>query len=118
MNLDELLKNILDISGYPEEKKEEFISTFYQYFFTQLFAEIAKVDYQAAEKLIEASKTSQQTPQSLVNAWGELVKNPKLSAIVEKVTNEVFGQLADDINKYASAEQKQKITSILAGYNA
>lgn len=112
MNFDEILQNILKHSDYPAEKREEFINTFYEYLLTRLLKEIGAVDATSVQKLVSATKNT--TNQDEFNkALLEISKNPQVKQKIDSISNEVIGQLVDDVAAYATEGQKQKILSSL-----
>ncbi len=111
MNFDDLLSKILETANYPVDQRQEFKVTFYNYYFSKLLGEIEKVDTQGAKKLSDSLNSGDKEFQEV---YENLQQNDSIRAILDKVDNEVIGQLVDDISKYATEEQKEQILAILS----
>jgi hypothetical protein len=112
MNFEEILNKILEIAEYPEDKREKFISTFYEYLYMKLVSSIRDVDSAAADKVAAISAQGADA-EDLKKVFDEISENPKVKEVIEKSTNEVVEKLAGDIADAATSEQKQQILSIL-----
>lgn len=113
MNLHEILSRILEIANYPKNKREQFIEEFYEYYFFRLINEVGAIDHSVAQQLTTASTFLKDYPEKFKEIWQNISQDVKYSPIIEKITNEVLGELADDVAKWASDAQKQQILAIL-----
>ena len=52
MTFDEILVKVLEISQFPEERRQDFVDTFYQYLFMTLVSEVQKEDPENSEKIM------------------------------------------------------------------
>ena len=115
MNLKDILLKILAIADFPNNKREEFIKTFYDYLFTKLVTELGGVDPSSAQKLASAAQNFETDPQQAEKVWREFNQDPQLKEKIDQVLNEVIGELVDDIAKSATDAQKQQILASLPG---
>lgn len=113
MNLEQILKNILTVADYPKDKQQKFINTFYQYLFTKILAEIDSIDPRTAQNLSYQLTNVQENPDVLNKIWDELYQNPKIKEKIDQISEEVIGELADDISQSATDSQKQQILASL-----
>jgi translation initiation factor RLI1 len=113
MNSGQILTNILTIADYPAEKREEFITTFYEYLLTQLLNEASQTDQAASQKLGDVLQNPKSTPSEIEQVLREISQNPQIKEAIDKVTEEVLGKFVDDIDTSATEEQKQQMLSAL-----
>ena len=110
MNFDELLTKILEIANYPQDQRQEFKDTFYSYYLSKLVDDVGQVDADSAKKLAESIQVGEKEYQV---TYESLVQNDAIGEVVDKVNDEVIGQMVDDVSKYSSEEQKRQILAIL-----
>src|SRR3972149_2554315 len=113
MNFDEILTKVLEIAELPESKRQEFITTFYEYLYMRMVSEIRKVDEESADKVMEAN-AQRADAKTLKKVFSEISRNPKVKAKIDEVTDEVISKLVDDVAKFATEEQKQKILTAIS----
>lgn len=109
MNFDQILEEVLRIADFPQERKDQFVKAFYGDFYSQLIDEIAKVDNQASEQLSQLLTNNDEFNKKLE----DLSKNLTIAEKIDLVIEQEFGALVDDISKYATEDQKQKILAVL-----
>ena len=112
MNFDQILEKVLEIAEFPQEKRQEFITTFYEYLYMRMVSEIREVDEESADKVMEANAQGADG-EKLKQVFEEISKNPKVKAKIDEVTDEVISKLVDDVAKFATEEQKQRILSAI-----
>lgn len=113
MNYDEILEKVLEIAEFPESKRQEFVTTFYEYLYMKLVSEIREVDSESADKVIEGNAQGADA-EKLKRVFEEISKNPKVKSKIDAVTDEVVSKLVDDVAKFATEEQKQQILSAIS----
>ena len=112
MNFDEILTKVLEIAEFPAEKRQEFVTTFYEYLYMRMVSEIREVDEESADKVMEANAQGADA-KKLKQIFEEISKKPKVKEKIDEVTDEVIAKLVDDVAKFATDEQKQKILSAI-----
>ena len=112
MNFDEILTKVLEIAEFPQEKRQEFVTTFYEYLYMRMVSEIREVDEESADKVMEANAQGADA-KKLKQIFEEISQKPKVKAKIDEVTDEVIAKLVDDVAKFATDEQKQKILSAI-----
>ena len=112
-NFDQILEKVLEIAEFPAEKRQEFITTFYEYLYMRLVSEIREVDEGSADKVMEANAKGADA-KKLKNVFEEISKNPNVKTKIDEVTDEVVSKLVDDVAEYATEEQKQKILTAIS----
>lgn len=110
MNFDDLLTKILEIAEFPEDKREEFKSTFYNFYISSLIREIGEVDNVSGEKLENSLEGGQENFDAVL---AELAQNPNVQSTADGVLEKLLNQFVEDITNSATEEQKQKILAIL-----
>jgi len=113
MNFDEILTKVLEIAEFPEEKRQEFVTTFYEYLYMKLVSEIREVDAASADRVMEANSQGADA-EKLKQVFEEISKKPEVKAKIDGVTDEVISKLVDDVAKFATEEQKQKILAAIS----
>lgn len=113
MNFDEILTKVLEIAEFPEGKRQEFVTTFYEYLYMRMVSEIREVDEESADKVMEANAQGADA-KKLKKVFEEISQNPKVKATVDEVTDEVISKLVDDVAEFATEEQKQKILTAIS----
>ena len=113
MNFNDILQKILDIAGYPQEKREQFVRDFYNYYFSLLVGEIGGIDPSFARQLITALDKYKENPDLLNSLWAQLENDVKMKEIANRVANEVLGEIMDDFGKNASEEQKRQLQDLV-----
>ena len=109
MDVDNTLKKILDTAKFPVEKHQEFINTFYQYLLAQSLKAIQETDESTAQRLADLMQKQDIDSEEVKKEWQDLLKNDKVKEKLDAVTNQVLGELADDISSSATEEEKQQI---------
>ena len=112
MNFDEILTKVLEIAEFPAEKRQEFVTTFYEYLYMRMVSEIREVDEESADKVMEANAQGADA-KKLKQIFEEISQKPKVKAKIDEVTDEVIAKLVDNVAKFATDEQKQKILSAI-----
>ncbi|KKU56660.1 MAG: hypothetical protein UX79_C0029G0003 [candidate division WWE3 bacterium GW2011_GWB1_47_11] len=112
LNFQKVLDKVLEIAELPESKRQEFVTTFYEYLYMRMVSEIREVDEEGADKVMEAN-TQGADAKKLKKVFEEISQNPKVKATVDEVTDEVIAKLVDDVAKFATEEQKQQILSAI-----
>ena len=113
MNFDEILTKVLEIAEFPESKRQEFVTTFYEYLYMRMVSEIREVDEESADKVMEANAQGADG-EKLKQVFEEISKNPKVKAKIDEVTDEVIAKLVDDVAEFATNEQKQQILTVIS----
>lgn len=113
MNFDEILTKVLEIAQFPEEKRQEFVTTFYEYLYMRLVSEIREVDSASADKVMEANAEGADA-EKLKQVFEEISQNPKVKAKIDEVTDEVISKLVDDVAQFATDAQKQQILTAIS----
>jgi len=113
MNFDQILEKVLEIAEFPQEKRQEFITTFYEYLYMRMVSEIREVDEESADKVMEANAQGADG-EKLKQVFEEISKNPKVKAKIDEVTDEVIAKLVDDVAEFATNEQKQQILTVIS----
>lgn len=109
MNLNDLLSQVLETANYPQDRREGFVRDFYNYYFTRLVDTVGGTDPALARKILYAFDHYKEDPENLNDLWTQMEAEPKMKAIIDRVSIEVINELIDDITKYATEEQKQQI---------
>lgn len=109
MNFRDILTNILVTANYPEQKRTQFINTFYEYLFVKLLNVLQVSDPITYHKLLEALEGAENSVDRINQSLQEAYKVPELKEKIDKVIEEVLGELAGDIVSSATEEQKAKI---------
>ena len=112
MNFDEILTKVLEIAEFPAEKRQEFVTTFYEYLYMRMVSEIREVGEKSADRVMEANAEGADA-KKLKQIFEEISQNPKVKAKIDEVTDEVIAKLVDDVAKFATDEQKQKILTAI-----
>ena len=113
LNFQKVLDKVLEIAEFPAEKRQEFITTFYEYLYMRLVSEIREVDSESADKVMEANAQGADA-KKLKQVFDNISQNPKVEAKIDEVTDEVIAKLVDDVAEFATEEQKQKILSVIS----
>lgn len=113
MTLRDILVNILVTANYPQAKRTGFIKSFYEYLMVKILSEIQETNPALHQTLVSYFDDSASFEKEMQEGLREAYKNPELKARIDKVVDEVFSELAKDISKFATSEQKQKILSSL-----
>ena len=113
MNFDQILEKVLEIAEFPQEKRQEFITTFYEYLYMRMDSEMREVDEESADKGMEANAQGADG-EKLKQVFEEISKNPKVKAKIDEVTDEVIAKLVDDVAEFATNEQKQQILTVIS----
>ena len=113
MNFQKVLDKVLEIAEFPAEKRQEFITTFYEYLYMRLVSEIREVDSESADKVMEANAEGADA-KKLKQVFDDISKNPNVKTKIDEVTDEVIAKLVDDVAEFATEEQKQKILSVIS----
>lgn len=113
MDFNVILHRILDAANYPSGKREKFVRDFYDYYFSKLIDQIGGVDPTLAQKLMYAFDHYEENPQGLSELWNQMEADPQSKEVMDKVTNEVIGELVDDLLKNASEVEKQEILALV-----
>lgn len=113
MDFNVILHRILDVAKYPDGKREQFVRDFYDYYFTKLIEQIGGVDPALAQKLMYAFDHYSENPQGLSELWNQMEADSQSKEVMNKVTNEVIGELVDDLLKNASEAEKQEILALV-----
>ena len=112
MNLDEIIKKILEVANYPAGKREEFVSTFYRYLSVRILKSIEKVNEEAFQKLNEET-VKDMSPEDLKKLWAEVSQDQQVKYKIDKTVDVVLTEIVDDIVDAADDEQKQQILASL-----
>lgn len=112
MNFQKVLDKVLEIAEFPQEKRQEFVTTFYEYLYMRLVSEIREVDSASADKVMEVNAQGADA-QRLKQVFEEISQNPKVKAKIDTVTDEVISKLVDDVAKFATDAQKQQILAAI-----
>lgn len=112
MNFEDIINKVLEIADYPTDKREEFISTFYQYLFMRSVAEIREIDSEVADRIVSTSSHGADS-ESLKMVFEEASKDPKIAQSLEKVSTDVVADIIEDISKSATEDQKRKILEVI-----
>lgn len=113
MNFDQILEKVLEIVEFPQSKRQEFVTTFYEYLYMRMVSEIREVDEESADKVMEANAQGADA-KKLKQIFEEISQNPKVKEKIDEVTDEVISKLVDDVAKFATREQKQKILTAIS----
>ena len=113
MNFDEILEKVLEIAEFPAEKRQEFVTTFYEYLYMRMVSEIREVDEESADRVMEANAEGADA-KKLKQIFEEISQNPKVKSKIDEITDEVISKLVDDVAKFATEEQKQKILTAIS----
>src|SRR3989344_7590918 len=113
MNFDEILSEVLEIAEFSVEKRQEFVTTFYEYLYMRMVSEIREVDEESADKVMKANAEGADA-KKLKQIFDDISQNPKVKAKIDEVTDEVISKLVDDVAKFATEEQKQKILTAIS----
>lgn len=111
MNFSVVLQTVLNGANYPQDKKEEFINTFNQYFFLSLLQEIKEIDELAYGKLAAAIRRGDQG--GFEEAFKYIFENSDLKQRLDRVSESVINELVEDISVSATDVQKRKILDAL-----
>ena len=112
LNFQKVLDKVLEIAEFPAEKRQEFITTFYEYLYMRLVSEIREVDSESADKVMKANAQGADA-KKLKQIFEEISQNPKVKVKIDEVTDEVIAKLVDDVAKFATEEQKQQILAAI-----
>lgn len=112
MNFEEILSKVLAIADYPQDKRQDFINTFYEYLFMRLVSAVREVDPDSADKVM-ALNAQGADAEDFKKVFEEISKNEKVKETIDKVSAGVVGELVDDIANSATEEQKKQILSTL-----
>lgn len=112
MNFEKIINKVLEIADYPADRREEFVSTFYQYFFMRAVAEIRGINSEIADKIVSTSSHGADA-ESLRMVFEEASYDPKIAQSLEKVSTDVVADIVEDISKNATDEQKRKILEVI-----
>lgn len=113
MNFDELLAKILEIAQYPQEKREEFITTFYEFLYMKLVSEIREIDPENADRVMAANARSA-GPDEMKKVFEEISQHPNVKEVIERVSEEILTTFVDDVAKSATDEQKKQILEVIS----
>ncbi len=113
MNFEEILNKVLEIAQYPQEKREEFITTFYEFLYLKLVSEIREIDPEAADRVMTANARSA-GPDEMKKVFEEISKKPNIAEVVERISQEVIETFVDDVAKNATDDQKRKILEAIS----
>ena len=113
LNFQKVLDKVLEIAEFPAEKRQEFVTTFYEYLYMRMVSEIREVDEESADKVMEANALGADA-KKLKNVFEEISHNPNVKAKIDEVTDEVIAKLVDDVAKFATEEQKQRILTAIS----
>ena len=113
MTFQDVLTGVLASADYPSAKRDSFIRTFYDYLFLKLLVEIEGTEPQLYQKLMNYFNDPKASSQEVQAGLQEAYANPELKDKLDKVVEEVTGELADDVAKFATEEEKQKILNTL-----
>ena len=113
MNFQKVLDKVLEIAEFPQEKRQEFVTTFYEYLYMRMVSEIREINEESADKVMEANAQGADG-EKLKQVFEEISKNPKVKAKIDEVTDEVIAKLVDDVAEFATEEQKQKILTAIS----
>ena len=113
MNFDQILTKVLEIAEFPREKRQEFVTTFYEYLYMRMVSEIREVDEESADRVMEANAEGADA-KKLKQVFEEISQNPKVISKIDEVTDEVIAKLVDDVAKFATDDQKQQIHSAIS----
>lgn len=113
MNFEEILDKILEIAQYPQEKRNEFITTFYEFLYLKLVSEIREIDPENADRVMAANAKGA-GPDEMKKVFEEISKEPNVAEVVERVSQEVIETFVDDIAKNATQEQKKQILEVIS----
>src|SRR3990167_9278994 len=109
LNFQRILDKVLEIVEFPQSKRQEFVTTFYEYLYMRMVSEIREVDEEGADKVMEANAQGADA-KKLKNVFEEISKNPNVKAKID----EVIAKLVDDVAKFATEEQKQQILTAIS----
>ena len=113
LNFQKILDKVLEIAEFPQSKRQEFVTTFYEYLYMRMVSEIREVDEESADKVMEAN-AQKANAKTLKQIFSEISRNPKVKAKIDEVTDEVISKLVDDVAEFATDEQKQQILSAVS----
>ena len=113
MNFDQILTKVLEIAEFPREKRQEFVTTFYEYLYMRMVSEMREVDEESADKVMEANAQGADA-KKLKQVFDDISKSPKVKSKIDEVTDEVIAKLVDDVAKFATDDQKQQIHSAIS----
>ena len=113
LNFQKVLDKVLEIAEFPQEKRQEFVTTFYEYLYMRMVSEIREVDEESADRVMEANAEGADA-KKLKKVFDDISKNPKVKAKIDEVTDEVIAKLVDDVAKFVTDDQKQKILSAIS----
>src|SRR4030066_1403115 len=99
MNFDQILEKVLEIAEFPVEKRQEFITTFYEYLYMRLVSEIREVDSESADKVMEANAEGADA-KKLKQVFDDISKNPNVKTKIDEVTDEVIAKLVGDVAEF------------------
>lgn len=109
----DILTNILVTADYPEVKREGFMRTFYEYLMVKVLKEVEQDDPQLYQKLMGCFADETATDREIQEGLQEAYGNPQLKEKMDKVVEQVIGELVSDVSKYSNEEQKKRITQAL-----
>lgn len=112
-NFDQILDKVLEIAEFPQEKRQEFVTTFYEYLYMRMVSEIREVDEESVDKIMEVNAKGADA-EKLKQVFEEISQNPKVKAKIDTVTDEVIAKLVDDVAKFATEDQKQQILTAIS----
>ena len=113
MNFQKVLDKVLEIAEFPESKRQEFVTTFYEHLYMRMVSEIREVDEESADKAMEVNAKGADAGK-LKQVFEEISQNPQVKAKIDEVTDEVIAKLVDDVAKFATDEQKQQILAAIS----
>src|SRR3989344_8028567 len=113
LNFQRILDKVLEIVEFPQSKRQEFVTTFYEYLYMRMVSEIREVDEESADKVMEANAQGADA-KKLKQIFEEISRNPKVKSKIDEITDEVISKLVDDVAKFATEEQKQKILTAIS----
>lgn len=94
----DVLTNVLVTANYPEVKRQGFINTFYEYLILRIFEEIQKVDENLHQKLLGYfGENAMTSDKDIREGLQEAYQNPQLKLKIDKIIDEVTGELAQDV---------------------
>ena len=116
-DIEEILKKILEIADFPQDKREDFVNTFYKYLFMRSFDVIEEVDKEGADRLTNALLKAENDSEEINAIWKDILLNEEIVDKLREMTNGVLAEVAEDISDGSNEEEKQRILDYLNSIN-
>jgi hypothetical protein len=113
LTIRDVLTKLLVEADYPEVKREGFINTFYEYLFMKLLIQLEQSDPEMYSRLMEELNGKDVNDVQIQDVLAEIYSKPEFKEKVDKMVTEVTDELAGDVAKYASVDQKKQMLTDL-----